>query len=215
MNLTDSESPLPIAVLISGGGRTLLNLIERADAGRLDVDIRLVISSNEAAGGLKHAREAGIESLVASPDDYPAPEDFSEGVFGPCRGAGARLVVMAGFVKFVKIPHDFENRVVNVHPALIPAFCGQGFYGHRVHSAVLEDGAKTSGCTIHFVDNQYDHGPIILQRTVRVADNDTVDSLAQRVFEAECEAYPDAIQRIAEGRVEVEGRRVTILPERE
>lgn len=212
MNPTGSESPLPIAVLISGGGRTLRNLIQRADADNLDVDIRLVISSSRAAGGLNHARASSIESLVVAPDECRSPEAFSQAVFEPCRQAGVQLVVMAGFIKHVPIPGDFENRVVNIHPGLIPAFCGHGFYGHRVHSAVLEYGAKMSGCTVHFVDNQYDHGPIILQRTVPVADDDTADTLAERVFELECEAYPDSLQLIAEGRVQVEGRSVKILP---
>jgi len=115
---------------------------------------------------------------------------------------------MAGFLKFVTIPTDFEWRVVNIHPALIPAVCGKGFYGLHVHKAVLDYGAKLSGCTVHFVDNQYDHGPIILQRTVPVLDDDTPESLAARVFEAECEAYPEALRWLASGRLRVEGRRV-------
>ena len=120
---------------------------------------------------------------------------------------------MGGFLKRVTIPEDFANRVVNIHPALVPAFCGEGFYGHRVHEAVLEYGAKLSGCTVHFADNQYDHGPVILQRAVPVLDDDTPETLAARVFEAECEAYPEAIRLIAAGRVAVEGRRVRIRPE--
>jgi phosphoribosylglycinamide formyltransferase 1 len=115
---------------------------------------------------------------------------------------------MGGFLKHVLIPDDFIGKVVNIHPALIPAFCGQGFYGHRVHEAVLEYGAKVSGCTVHFVDNQYDHGPIILQRVVPVMDDDTPDSLAARVFSAECEAYPEALRLIAAGRATIDGRRV-------
>ena len=106
---------------------------------------------------------------------------------------------------------DFQHRVTNIHPALIPAFCGRGFYGHRVHEAVLEYGAKVSGCTVHFVDNQYDHGPIILQRPVPVRDDDTPDTLAARVFAEECEAYPEAIRLFAEGRLRVEDRRVRII----
>jgi phosphoribosylglycinamide formyltransferase-1 len=102
--------------------------------------------------------------------------------------------------------------VMNIHPALIPAFCGRGFYGARVHQAVLDYGAKVSGCTVHFADNQYDHGPIILQRTVPVLDADTADSLAHRVFEEECEAYPQAIQWFAEGRIRVEGRLCKLVP---
>ena len=208
-------SPIPIAVLISGSGRTLRNFIDLAREGRLDVDVRLVISSNSSAGGLKHAEEAGVPTLVVKQQECPTAEAFSEAVFGPCRQTGIGLVVMAGFLKHVAIPRDFENRVINIHPALIPAFCGQGFYGHHVHEAVLEYGAKVTGCTVHFADNQYDHGPIILQRSVLVADDDTPDTLAARVFEVECEAYADALQLVAEGRVQVEGRRVRILPEGE
>ncbi len=117
---------------------------------------------------------------------------------------------MAGFLKRVTIPDDFTNRVVNIHPGLIPAFCGQGFYGQRVHQAVLDYGAKISGCTVHFADNDYDHGPVILQRAVPVLDDDTAKTLAARVFQAECAAYPEAIQLIADGRVRVEGRKVRI-----
>ena len=117
---------------------------------------------------------------------------------------------MGGWLKLVVIPDDFQNRVMNIHPALIPAFCGKGFYGHRVHEAVLEYGAKISGCTVHFVDNQYDHGPIILQRTVDVLTDDTPDTLAARVFAAECEAYPEALRLFAAGRLRVEDRRVRV-----
>ena len=117
---------------------------------------------------------------------------------------------MAGFLKFAPVPADFANRVVNIHPALIPAFCGLGYYGLRVHQAVLDYGAKISGCTVHFVDNQYDHGPIILQRVVPVEEEDTPETLAARVFAAECEALPEAIRLFAAGRVAVDGRRVRV-----
>lgn len=203
---------LPIAVLISGGGTTLRNLIALRDKRELPVDIRLVISSNAAAKGLEFAKNAGIATLVAEKKSKSS-EAYSADIFEPCRQAGVQLVVMAGFLKHVAIPPDFENRVVNIHPALIPAFCGKGLYGHHVHEAVLEYGAKISGCTVHFVDNHYDHGPIILQRIVPVLDDDTPDSLAARVFEAECQTLPEAIRLIAQGRVSVAGRRVTIDPE--
>ena len=204
------QSPLPIAVLISGTGRTLHNLIDKIDAGSLDVEIKLVISSQVGAGGLKIAADASIPSLVVDRGQFDSPEAFSQAVFAPCRDAGVKLAAMAGFLSFVPIPSDFENRVVNIHPALIPAFCGKGFYGHHVHQAVLEYGAKVSGCTVHLVDNQYDHGPIILQRVVPVLDDDTPDSLAARVFQAECEAYPEALRLHAEGKIRVEGRRVIV-----
>jgi phosphoribosylglycinamide formyltransferase-1 len=199
----------PIAVLISGGGTTLRNLLEKIDAGQLRVEIKLVISSHAKAGGLNYAREANVPTLVVIPRDYESPAAFSEAVFAPCRMAGVELVVMGGFLKHVLIPGDFENRVTNIHPGLIPAFCGHGFYGRRVHEAVLEYGAKLSGCTVHFVDNEFDHGPIILQRTVPVLDDDTPESLAARVFEQECIAYPEAINLIAAGRLRVEGRLVS------
>ncbi|MEJ5339968.1 MAG: phosphoribosylglycinamide formyltransferase [Thermogutta sp.] len=207
-----SEKLLPIAVLISGAGTTLKNLIEKKKEGKLPVDFRLVISSNPQAGGLQHAAAAQIPAIVVDWNKYRDPQPFSEEIFDHCRRQNVKLVVMGGFLKRLVIPPDFENRVVNIHPALIPAFCGQGFYGLRVHQAVLDYGAKITGCTVHFADNLYDHGPIILQKVVPVLDDDTPETLAARVFQEECKAYPEAITLIAEGRVQVEGRKVKILP---
>ena len=206
------DEPFRIAVLISGGGTTLRNLIEKIAAGRLHVEIALVIASNPEARGLQYAAGAGIPGEVIQRKCFPSQETFSEAVFGRCRAVGADLVVMGGFLKRLTIPPDFANRVTNIHPALIPAFCGEGFYGHHVHQSVLDYGAKLSGCTVHFADNQYDHGPVILQKAVPVLDGDTAHTLAARVFEAECEAYPEAIALIAAGRVKVESRRVRIAP---
>lgn len=206
-----TNPPFRLAVLISGGGTTLKNLIEKIAAGCLGAEIALVVSSSSAARGLQFARDAGIPAVVVDPKQFASQDTFSACVFERCRTAAADLVVMAGFLKRVTIPQDFTNRVVNIHPGLIPAFCGQGFYGHRVHQAVLDYGAKLSGCTVHFADNDYDHGPVILQRAVPVLDDDTAETLAARVFEAECAAYPEAIQLIADGRVRVEGRKVRIL----
>ncbi len=199
---------LRLVVLISGGGTTLRNLLEQIDDGDLSADIRLVISSNPTANGLEFARERSIATRVIERSDGTSAEDFTQAVFDACRAASPHFVVMGGFLKHVLIPADFENRVLNIHPALIPAFCGQGMYGHRVHAAVLAYGAKVSGCTVHFVDNQYDHGPIILQRVVPVATDDTPDTLAARVFAAECEAYPEALRLLASGSVKVVGRRI-------
>lgn len=205
-----NNNKLPIAVLISGGGTTLRNLIERMDAGTLDVDIRIVISSSSRAQGLQYAADAGITTQVIRLRDYQSEQAFSDAIFDACRLAGAELVAMGGFLKHVLVPDDFENRVTNIHPGLIPSFCGHGYYGSRVHESALEYGVKVSGCTVHFVDNHYDHGPIILQRAVPVLDDDTPHDLAARVFVAECEAYPQVLQWIAEGRVSVEGRRVRV-----
>jgi phosphoribosylglycinamide formyltransferase 1 len=203
-------APFRMAVLISGGGTTLRNLIEKIDAGQLRAEIALVIASKPDAAGLRFAHEAHIPAAVVQRKAFPSEEVFSQAIFDRCRQVQANLVVMGGFLKRLAIPDDFANRVVNIHPGLIPAFCGEGFYGHHVHEAVLAFGAKLSGCTVHFADNQYDHGPVILQKAVPVLSDDTPETLAARVFEAECEAYPEALQLIAEGRVCVEGRRVRI-----
>jgi phosphoribosylglycinamide formyltransferase 1 len=194
---------MPIAALISGGGTTLRNLIEKIAAGELPVEIRLVISSSAEARGLEYARQAGIPTQVVEQQRSLTPKEFSELVFQPCREAGVRYVAMGGFLKHVLIPPDFEHRVVNIHPALLPAFGGKGMYGLKVHQAVLAAGEKTSGCTVHFVDNQYDHGQVILQRQVEVLPDDTPETLQARVFAAECEAYPEALRRLAAGRIDV------------
>ncbi len=203
-------TPLPLAVFISGGGTTLKNLLDKIAAGELPAEVRLVISSNPAAGGLRFAREADIPTLVIEKKRFNDPAEYSEAMFAPCRVAGVQLVAMGGFLKHVLIPPDFANRVINIHPALIPAFCGHGFYGERVHRAALEYGVKVSGCTVHFVDNDYDHGPIILQRTVPVLPDDTPSRLAARVFDAEREAFPEAIRLFAVGRLRVDGRTVIV-----
>lgn len=201
-------SRLKVAVLISGGGTTLRNLLEKQDAGELNVEFSQVISSNPKAAGLQFAADAGIPTNIVRRRDFDTPEAHSNAIFELCRTVGADFVLMGGYLEHVLIPSDFENRVINTHPALIPSFCGKGFYGLRVHRAVLEFGAKLSGCTIHFVDNEYDHGPIILQESVPVQMDDTPESLAKRVFAAECRAYPKVVKLLSEGRVRVEGRRV-------
>jgi formyltetrahydrofolate-dependent phosphoribosylglycinamide formyltransferase len=199
-------------VLISGGGTTLRNLIEKTRAGSLCVEIALVLSSNPNAGGLRFAEEAGIPATVVERKEFDSQDRFSEAIFARCRAAAVQWVVLGGFLKQLTIPEDYCHRVVNIHPALIPAFCGKGFYGHHVHEAVLAYGAKLSGCTVHFVDNHFDHGPVILQKAVPVAEDDTPETLAARVFQAECEAYPEVLRLIAAGRIRVEGRRVRIAP---
>lgn len=206
-------SPLRIAVLISGGGTTLRNLLEHIRDGRLDAAVGVVISSNPDSPGLQLARRAGIESLVCRREEFPGTEAFSQKIFERCRAAEVDAVVLGGFLKLLSLPADFANRVLNIHPSLIPSFCGRGYYGLRVHQAVLDYGCKITGCTVHLVDEQYDHGPIILQRCVEVRGDDTAESLQQRVFAEECRAYPEALRLYAAGRLRVEGRRVRILPD--
>lgn len=202
--------PLPVAVLISGGGTTLKNLLDKIAERKLDIEVRLVISNTAKAKGIRYADEAGIPVEVVDWQTIGDEQQFSQTVFDACRASGVELVVLGGFLKRLVVPEDFMNRVVNIHPALIPAFCGKGYYGRRVHAAAIEYGVKLSGCTIHYVDNEYDHGPVILQRAVPVEPDDTPESLAARVFEAECEAYPEALQLIADGRVMIDGRRVRV-----
>jgi len=200
-----------IAVLISGGGTTLKNLIDRIAAGELDgIHIQRVVSSSAKAKGLGYAEEAGIPFRVIRTTDHDDAHAFSATVFQQLREDEIDLVVMGGFLKHILIPDDFAGKVINIHPSLIPSFCGKGFYGLRVHEAVLTHGAKVSGCTVHFVDNEYDHGPIILQRCVEVLDSDTPSSLAARIFEQECEAYPEAIRLFADDRLTIQDSRVLV-----
>ena len=208
------NQPFRLAVLLSGSGTTLQNLLDRCARGELPAAVAVVVSSNAAAFGLSRAQGAGVPTHVVERKACASREEFSRRIFDHCRAAGADLVCLAGFLQLLTIPDDFQGRVLNIHPALIPAFCGKGFHGLHVHRAVLEAGVKVSGCTVHFADNEYDHGPIVLQRVVEVRDDDDPESLAARVFAQECEAYPEAIRLFAEGRLRVEGRRVRIIEAR-
>lgn len=187
---------LRLAVLISGGGRTLSNLLERIAAGTLAATVETVVSSRGDVRGVEIARAAGIPVHVLPPQGRPLA-DWSRDIFDRCRAARADLVVMAGFLHLVEIPADFADRVINIHPSLLPAFGGKGFHGMHVHRAVLDRGCTISGCTVHLVDGEYDHGRILLQQAVTVEPGDTPESLAARVFTAECQALPEAINRIA------------------
>ncbi len=204
------DQPLKLAVLISGGGTTMVNLQQRIERAALDARIVHVVASNAGAGGIDKANAMHLPVTVVARRQFHSTEAFSEAVFGVVRDAGAELVVLAGFLSLLKIPDDYAHRVMNIHPALLPKFGGQGMYGRHVHEAVLAAGETESGCTVHFADNQYDHGPIILQRTCEVKPDDTPDTLAERVMAEERIAYPQAIQLFAEGRVRVEGGAVTI-----
>jgi formyltetrahydrofolate-dependent phosphoribosylglycinamide formyltransferase len=203
-------APIRVAALISAGGTTLQNLIDRIADGRLAAQVVQVVSSSPEVFGVERARRAGLPLAIVNRKEVRSREEFSRQIFEHCRQAKAELVCMAGFLHLITIPDDFLGRVMNIHPALIPAFCGKGYYGHHVHEAVLAHGAKVTGCTVHFADNEYDHGPIILQKTVPVLDDDDPETLAQRVYEQECVAYPEAIRLFAETRLQIVGRRVRI-----
>ncbi len=202
---------IDLAVLLSGSGTTLQNLIDRIEAGVLDARVRVVIASREDAYGLVRAQNHEIPAAVVARRQYKGMDAFNDAVWREIRKYPVDLAVLAGFMSLLHVPDGFANRMMNVHPALIPSFCGKGMYGHHVHEAVLAYGAKVSGATVHFVDEHYDHGPIILQECVPVLDDDTPDTLADRVQAKERELYPRAIQLFAEGRLRVEGRRVRIV----
>ncbi len=191
-----------LGVLLSGSGRTLQNILNRINKKELSAQVRVVVSSREGVGGIRIAEEAGIDVFVVSPQQYKG-DVFSEKIADILFKYKVDLVIMAGFLHLFKIPKEYEGKVLNIHPALIPSFCGKGYYGRHVHEAVINSGVKVSGCTVHFADNLYDHGPIILQKTVPVMDDDTAETLAERVFAAECEAYPEAIQLVIEGKVKM------------
>ena len=193
-----TRPPLPIGVLLSGSGSTLANLIERLADGRLaGIRIACVISSRSAVRGVEIARGAGLPTHVVRRRDFADSVGFSNAIANRLEAAGVELVVMAGFLCYWHVPARYAGRTLNIHPALLPAFGGRGMYGAHVHAAVLRARAAESGCTVHLVDEQYDHGPILAQSRVAVHANDTVDSLAARVGAAERELYPRVLADFA------------------
>src|SRR5215213_7076563 len=207
------HQPINLAVLVSGSGTTLQNLIERIGDGSLNARIALVIGSRPELLGLKRAADAKLVNFVVDRREFDEPATFSKQVFSLCDDAGVDLVCLAGWLCLIDVPATYAGRVMNIHPALLPSpFGGKGMYGRRVHQAVIDHGCKVSGCTVHFVDAQYDNGPIIVQRACEVRDDDTPATLAARVFEEEKIAYPQAIRLFAEGRLKIDGRRVRVEP---
>ncbi len=186
-----------LAVLLSGGGRTLQNFIDQIAAGRLDARIQVVVSSNARAAGVDKARAARLPLEVVDRRRFESDEAFSAAITAVLDRHSVDLVLCAGFLRRYLFPERLKGRVLNIHPALLPNHGGPGMYGHHVHEAVLAGGDRESGCTVHIADHEYDHGPIVLQKRVPVLPDDTPDTLAARVFEAECEAYPEAVRRVA------------------
>ena len=186
------SEPIRLAVLISGGGTTLQNLIDRIADGRLAAQIVGVVSSRADALGIERAKKAGLPVVVVESGE-------PDRVWAAVRSFNPDLVCLAGWLKLLPIPPAFYRRVLNIHPSLLPAFGGKGMYGRRVHEAAIATGATESGCTVHFADDSYDTGPVLVQTRVPVLEGDTPDSLAARVFAAECEAYPEAIRLVGEG----------------
>ena len=204
------DPPIRLAVCASGGGSTLQNLIDRIESGSLRASIVQVIASKPGIGAIEKAVSTGIPVEVVTRKGRDL-DTFGRDVFRPIRERAADLVVLGGFLALLPIPGDYAGRVINIHPSLIPAFCGRGFHGEAVHQAAIEAGVKVSGCTVHFADNEYDTGPIILQRTLSVLDDDTPDTLAARIGLAERSALPESIALYMAGRLRINGRRVRIL----
>jgi phosphoribosylglycinamide formyltransferase-1 len=206
-----TRPPLRLAILLSGGGTTLQNLIDHIETGKLSASIVVVISSQPAAYGLVRAKRHGLEAICIPWKADRDPQAFHDQLNRTLDRYAPELIALAGFLRVFRYAPHYRGRVINIHPSLIPAFCGKGFYGLRVHQAALAYGVKVSGCTVHFADEAYDHGPIILQRVVPVLDHDTPERLAERVAIEERKAYPEVIQLFAEGRLQVQGRWVKIL----
>ena len=199
------DRPLRIGALISGGGRTLLNLADCINRSELNACIAAVVSSRSNAAGVERARDRGLEVDVIRQRDFESEDAMHDAVTSVLLRGKVDLVCLCGYLRWMRIDAPFRHRVINIHPALLPAFGGKGMFGNRVHQAVLAAGRAFSGCTVHLVDEQYDHGPTILQRTCPVRPDDDVESLAARVFARECIAYPQAIRLLAAGRVQLSG----------
>lgn len=206
---------LKLAVLVSGGGTNLQAIMDSIENGKItNAVIETVISNNRNAYALERARKAGIPAVCISPGDYEDREAFHDALLRALERSGADLVVLAGCLVVIpeKIVERYENRIINIHPALIPSFCGKDYYGIKVHEGVLARGVKVTGATVHFVDKGTDTGPIILQKAVEVKEDDTPKSLQQRVMEeAEWVIMPKAIDLIANGKITVENKRVRFI----
>lgn len=209
------SDPLRLGVLVSGGGRTLINLADRIEDGSLRASIELVISSRAGATAIRRARDRGFEVLIATTRGFASLRLLHDAITSALLERKVDLVCLCGYLRWFRVDEQFVGRVMNIHPALLPEFGGKGMFGLAVHRAVLEAGSEVSGCTVHFVDAKYDHGPVILQRTCPVLAGDDEHSLAARVFEHECLAYPEAIHLFAEDRLRLVDGLVEIdLPKR-
>jgi phosphoribosylglycinamide formyltransferase-1 len=206
---------LNIGVLVSGNGTNLQAILDRINDGRLpNCRVVTVVSSKPDAYALERAKKYGIPTAVISKKSFDKADDYDEALLKHMKTYNVKLIVLAGFLSLLgeKIVKAYKNSIINVHPSLIPAFCGKGYYGIIPHIKALEYGVKVTGATIHFVEYEYDSGPIILQKAVKVMDNDTPETLQKRVMEeAEWELLPQAIKLYSEGKIKVEGRKVIIL----
>jgi formyltetrahydrofolate-dependent phosphoribosylglycinamide formyltransferase len=203
---------LRLGVFASGRGSNFASILGAIDSGALAAEVRLLVSNCPDAGALELAARRGIPAEVVASAGFPSREEFVDALLKTLERREVSFIALAGYMK--RIPAEviarYPNRICNIHPALLPSFGGKGMFGRRVHEAVLAYGCKVTGVTVHLVDERYDQGPIVLQRCVPVRDDDTAETLAARVLETEHAAFPEALRLFAEGRVAIEGRKVSI-----
>jgi len=201
---------LNVAVFASGGGSNFQALIDKKEEGKLHVNFAVCVGNNSKAKAFERAANHGIPTLHIAPSHFKDENSYTEKLLSELESRNTGLIVLAGYMKMIpsEVTAKYHNRIINIHPALLPSFGGQGMYGKRVHQSVLDYGAKVTGITVHFVDEEYDKGPIILQETAPVLDGDDADSLAERVLKVEHGNYWRAVEAYARGTIQVEGRRV-------
>ena len=203
--------------MVSGQGRgsNMQAIIDGCKSGKINGEVALVVGVKDDAPAMERARSQAIATISIPPKQYQSVEEYDDAVFDALQGANVDLICLAGYMRILgqKTVDAYRNKIMNVHPALIPSFCGKGMYGHHVHEAVIARGVKFSGATVHLVDEEYDTGPIVLQKIVPVDQDDTPDSIAAKVLVEEHKAYTDAVSLFAQGRLRVVGRKVQILAE--
>ncbi len=202
-----------IGVLISGGGTNLQAIIDNTENGTINGTIHLIISNRKDAYGLERGKKAGIESIYISPKDFNNMDKYNLRLIKEFKDRDVDLIVLAGYLKILspEFIREFKNRIINIHPSLIPSFCGDGYYGERVHQGVLDYGCKVTGATVHLVDEGTDTGPIILQRCVDISEDETVQSLQGKVLVVEHEILVKAVKLYCDGKITVKGKHVKIL----
>lgn len=204
--------PLKIGVLISGSGTNLQSLIDNVENGNIKGEIVVVISNKENAYGLERAKKNNIDAVYINQKNYDSLDKFNNAIMEELKSREVDLVVLAGYLKILsdKFIKNYKNKIINIHPSLIPSFCGKGYYGIKVHEAAIEYGVKLSGATVHLVNEEADNGPIILQEAVEVEYDDTAETLQQKVLNIEHKLLPLAVKYLCEGKIEVDGRKVKI-----